>query len=146
MVGQEGDGDASPRKRAATPDGFVRTKRAKEDEEKEGEPKSPISADKGEGKSGKCKKKAKPAAKRTSSAAVIVDAHKEGEPSSSGQAKGKLLKGKGKSGKGKEKAEPAETAAMHLLTETLQAMQKNQLLIMEKLFHPPTTFSTSSHQ
>lgn len=27
-----------------------------------------------------------------------------GEPSSSGQAKGKLLKGKGKSGKGKEKA------------------------------------------
>lgn len=35
VVGQEGDGDAGPRKRAATPDGFVRTKRAKEDEEKE---------------------------------------------------------------------------------------------------------------
>ena len=31
-------------------------------------------------------------------------------------------------------AEPAEPAAMCLLTETLQAMQKNQLMIMEKLF------------
>ena len=34
-------------------------------------------------------------------------------------------------------AEPAEPTAMHLLTETLQAMQKNQLMIMEKLFETP---------
>ena len=36
-------------------------------------------------------------------------------------------------------SELAEPVAMHLLVETLQAMQKKQLMIMEKLFATPQT-------